>query len=69
MMMERVKEKEGGYINVRSIERTTSQGEAVYAPTKTGFIGCIQKKLGHRVQGIKAVRSMRVLRVMRNRVC
>jgi len=41
-----MKEKEGGCIKVRSIERTTSQGEASYAPTKTGFTGCIQKKLG-----------------------
>jgi hypothetical protein len=54
-----MKEKEGGCIKVRSIERTTSQGEARYAPTKTGFIGCIQKKLGHRGQGTKAVRSVR----------
>jgi hypothetical protein len=53
-----MKEKEGGCIKARSIERTTSQGEAEveYAPTKTGFIGCIQKKLG---QGTKAVRSVK----------
>jgi hypothetical protein len=56
-----VKEKEGGCIKVRSIGRITSQGEADVecAPTRTGFIGCIQKKLGHRGQGTKAVRSVK----------
>jgi hypothetical protein len=57
--------KEGGYIKVRSIERTTRQGEAGCGPTKTGCIGLYKRSLsGDRAPGTKAVKVSRV----RNRV-
>lgn len=34
-----------------------NQGEAKYAPTKTGLIGLYKRRLGYRGRGVKAVRS------------